>query len=228
MKRPISVFLYSSFLIFIGVLISGLIIISSPLKADCLQLKKDPYPTGLYASQLLEFKAGFWIETKGPMFKGRGLTQKKKLHDTRLIYPSLRVLGCPKSSLEKSLTLGHKGHVIVGPVKCFKNGKGPDILIHEPRSDMNVSETFNVYVTPDEKGVGPWYEVVRNVTVSAANNFLEIELDGIVTKRGYPIKEFSWVKVEDANSQVVASHPRFSGFDVSAVKFMHQCNIPMS
>ncbi len=228
MKQPISVFLFRSFLIFISVLVSCLILISGPLKADCLQFKKNPYPNGLYASQMLEFKAGFWIKTKGPMYKGRGLTQKKKLHGSRLLYPAMRVLGCPKRSLETSLTLGHKGYVIVGPVKCFKNGKGPDILIHEPRSDMNVNETFNVYVTPDEKGRGPWYEVVTNVAVSAATNFLEIELDGIVNKRGYPIKEFSWVKVEDANSQVVASHPRFSGFDVSAVKFMHQCNIPIS
>ncbi len=203
--------------------------ISAPAKAQCDSLKKDPYPTGLYASQLLEFKPGFWIKTRGALATGwRKWEKKTPLHHTRTLFPSGRVLGCPKPTLEAALTLGHKGYVVVGPVKCFKNGKGPDILIHEPRSDMNVNETFNVYVTPDENGEGPWYPVVLNASVSNANNFLELELDGIVNKRGYPIKEFAWVKIEDANSQLVYSHERFSGFEVSAVKFMHQCNVPMS
>jgi len=203
--------------------------LSTPAKSACKSLIKDPYLTGLYASQLLEFKPGFWIKTRGAFATGyRKWKEKTPLHHTRTMFPSLRVLGCPKTSLETSLTLGHKGYVVVGPVKCFKNGKGPDVLIHEPRSDMNVNETFNVYVTPDEDGVGPWYPVIFNASVSAANNFLELELDGIVNKRGYPITEFRWIKIEDANSQLVYSHERFSGFEVSAVKFLHQCNVPMS
>ena len=47
----------------------------------------------------------------------------------------------------------------------------------------------------------------------------------MVNERGYPIEEFRWVKVEDANSKFVLSNERFSGFELSAVKFLHQCAI---
>ena len=198
-------------------------------QAECPYSVIDPYPNGLYASQMLAFKPGYWIQTRGPMAKGwRKMKRKRKLHHTRRMYPDKRVLGCPKPTLDTSLTLGHEGFVIVGPAKCFKNGKGPDIIIHEPRSEMNLNETFNVYVTPDKNGIGPWYQIAAKAAVSNANNYFELELDGVVNERGYPITEFAWIKIQDANSQLVMSHERYSGFEVSAVKFMHQCGIPMS
>ncbi len=199
----------------------------APALAACNAWIKEPVKEGFYASQLLAFKPGPWIERKGSAFKGKDLARKKRLHMHRLINPALRVLGCPKLTLEDSLTLGHGGYVIVGPSDCFKNGKGPDILIHEPRSDMNMNESFNIYVTPDRAGKGPWYNVAKNVTVSSANNFLELELTGIIDAHGHPVDEFSWIKIEDANSRVVLSHARYAGFDISAVKFIHSCNVPV-
>lgn len=189
-----------------------------------------PDKKGVYASQLHEFVAGYWIKLKGPLSMdfGKKYREPKSLHMSRLVNPARRVLGCPKATLEGSLTLGHEGYVVVGPHKCFKNGKGPDIIIHEPRSDINWNETFNVYVTDDERGKGPWYRVAFNQTVSKHNNFLALELDGIVNARGVPMEEFRWVKIEDANSKLVLSNSRFSGFDVSAVKFMHECAAPLS
>ncbi|MBO6548926.1 MAG: hypothetical protein JJ964_04815 [Rhizobiales bacterium] len=185
---------------------------------------------GVYASLLHDFVAGYWIKLKGPLSMdfGNRYREPKALHMSRLVNPARRVLGCPKATLEGSLTLGHEGYVVVGPSKCFKNGKGPDIIIHEPRSDINWNETFNVYVTDDEKGKGPWYQVASHSTVSKHDNFLALELDGIVNARGVPMEEFRWVKIEDANSKLVLSNPRFSGFDVSAVKFMHECAVPLS
>jgi hypothetical protein len=185
---------------------------------------------GVYASLLHDFVAGYWVKLKGPLSMdfGKSYREPKSLHMSRLVNPARRVLGCPKSTLEGSLTLGHEGYVVVGPHKCFRNGKGPDIIVHEPRSDINWNETFNVYVTDDEKGKGPWYKVASQKTVSKYDNFLALELDGIVNPRGVPIEEFRWVKIEDANSKLVLSNPRFSGFDVSAVKFMHQCAVPLS
>lgn len=189
-----------------------------------------PDKKGVYASQLHKFVAGYWVKLKGlaSMDFGKKYRESKPLHMSRLVNPARRVLGCPKATLESSLTLGHGGYVVVGPSKCFKNGKGPDIIIHEPRSDINWNETFNVYVTDDEKGKGPWFRVAFNQTVSRHNNFLTLELDGIVNARGVPMEEFRWVKIEDANSKLVLSNSRYSGFDVSAVKFMHECNIPLS
>ncbi len=196
-------------------------------KAECLSVY-DPYKGGVYASQLLEFRPGFWIKTRGALATGyRKFKKNTPLHHTRVMFPEPRVLGCPKATLEQSLTLGHGGYVIVGPHDCFKNGKGTDIIIHEPRSDMNLNETFHVYVTDDKNGQGPWYEVARDIAVSSANNYLELELEGIVNERGYPLEEFFWVKIIDANSQLVYGHERFSGFDLSAVKFMHQCSVPI-
>lgn len=202
---------------------------SSHAFAGCNNADIDPYPKGLYASDLLEFKPGYWLDTAGILAgEGAGFNQPKKLHPDRLIHPANRVLGCPKLSLEKSLTLGHEGKVVVGPEKCFRNGEGPDILIHEPRTEFNTQETINVYVTNDEEGKGPWYQIAKSMTVNKHTNFLELELDGIVNARGYPLEEFRWIKIEDAGSKVVRSNKRFSGFEVSAVKFMHQCAIPVS
>ena len=189
-----------------------------------------PDKRGVYASLLHDFVAGYWVKVKGSLSMGFGAKHRepKALHMSRLVNPQRRVLGCPKATLEGSLTLGHGGYVVVGPQRCFKNGKGPDIIIHEPRSDINWNETFNVYVTDDEKGKGPWYRIAFNRTVSKDNNFLALELDGIVNARGVPMEEFRWVKIEDANSQLVLSNSRYSGFDVSAVKFMHECHVPLS
>lgn len=209
-------------LAFIPVFIFGK---SIPAHAACAV--KSPYPQGFYASQLLDFKPGPWIMRMGPLYQGKDLVQKMRLHDGRLFNPGARVLGCPKSSLENSLTLGHGGYVIVGPADCFKNGKGPDILIHEPRSNINQNESFNVYVTADSNGKGPWFQIAKNVVVSNANNFLEIELGGIIDNRGYPVDEFKWIKIEDAYSLVVLSDRRYAGFDLSAVKFLHRCNVPI-
>lgn len=199
-----------------------------PAKADCRI--KSPYKKGEYAEQLLDFVAGYWISLLGEDAKDYGITHRKKmpLHMFRLINPAGRVLGCPKSSLETALTLGHEGYVIVGPKNCFRDGPGPDILIHEPRTDINTNESFNVYVTEDSKGRGPWYKVASEQTVSSNNNFLEIDIGGLKTARGYPLEEFVWVKIEDANSQVVLSNRRYSGFDVSAVQFLHPCKINVS
>ena len=185
---------------------------------------------GVYASQLHEFVAGYWIKLKSPLSMdiGEKFREPKALHMSRLVNPARRVLGCPKATLEGSLTLGHEGYVVVGPNRCFKNGKGPDIIIHEPRSDINWNEAFHVYVTDYEKGKGPWYRAAFNQTVSPDNNFLAVELDGIVNARGVPMEEFRWVKIQDANSKLVLSNARYSGFDVSAVKFMHECSIPLS
>lgn len=189
----------------------------------------DPYPRGLYASDMLLFRPGYWINSTGYMLEDPKYNWKNEdLHPSRLLNPAVRVLGCPKQSLEKSLTLGHGGEVIVGPLKCFRNGEGPDVLIHEPRTQFNTEETINVFVTDDEKGKGPWYKIASNKAVNGHNNFMELELDGVVNARGYPIEEFRWVKIVDAESKVVRSNRRFSGFEVSAVKFMHQCAIPIS
>lgn len=188
----------------------------------------DPYEGGRYASRLLVYKPGYWINTKGPLYHPWGKAQEKTpLHHTRKLYPERMVLGCPKATLEQSLTLGHEGYVVVGPQDCFRTGKGPDVIIHEPRTDMNTNETFNVYVTPDPDGKGPWYKIASNILVSSANNFLELNLEGIKSEKGYPIEEFFWVKVEDANSKAVYSHEYFSGFELSSVKFMHQCSVPI-
>ncbi len=217
MKRLLTLFLFSC------------VAAPSFAQAQCPYSVKDPYPNGLYASQILAFNPGYWIQTLGPMATDwHTMRKKRELHHTRIMYPAKRVLGCPKPTLDTSLTLGHEGFVIVGPVECFRNGKGPDIIIHEPRSEMNLNETFNVYVTSDKKGSGPWYQIANKVSVSNANNYFELELDGIVNERGHPITEFAWIKIQDANSQLVLSHERYSGFEVSAVKFMHQCSIPMS
>lgn len=219
------------FVIFIlaPVFILGQVFIPSLARAECPNAKNDPYPNGLFASRLLEFSAGYWINYRGPLAQNEHtLREKKSLHSSRLIYPGRRVLGCPKATLEESLTLGHEGFVIVSPMECFRAGKGPDIVIHEPRSNMNLNEMINVYVTPDEKGRGPWYLIGKNLAVNKDTNYLELELEGVVNKRGYPITEFHWVKVEDANSRLVFSNERFSGFEVSAVKFMHSCNVPLS
>lgn len=201
---------------------------ASPAQAVCLI--ESPFKTGTYAERLLDFVAGYWISLLGENAIDYGITfrEKKPLHTFRLINPASRVLGCPKTSLENSLTLGHEGYVIVGPRNCFRDGPGPDILIHEPRTDINTQETFNVYVTEDGKGRGRWHKVVSAKTVANHNNFLEIDIAGLKTERGYPLQEFTWVKIEDANSQIVLSNRRFSGFDVSAVKFLHPCKIDVS
>lgn len=205
-----------------------LLIAATPAKASCLI--KSPYPKAEYAEQLLDFVAGYWISLLGEDAIDYGITIRKKnpLHMFRLINPAQRVLGCPKTSLENALTLGHEGYVIVGPRNCFRDGPGPDILIHEPRTDINTSESFNVYITPDSKGKGPWYKIVSNQTVSTSNNFLEIDIGGLKTERGYPLEEFTWVKIEDANSQEVLSNQHYSGFDVSAVQFIHPCKLDLS
>lgn len=201
----------------------------SPAMAEltCNEVE-DPYKGGRYASRILTFKPGYWIQTRGPLATGyRTFLQKQPLHHTRTMFPESRVLGCPKPTLEAALTLGHEGYVVVGTSDCFRAGQGPDIIIHEPRSDMNLNESFNVYVTPDLNGNGPWYPVAHDIVVSNANNFLELELEGIKDRNGRLVEEFYWVKVEDANSKLVFSHERFSGFDISAVKFMHQCSVPV-
>lgn len=202
--------------------------LSGPANAACRI--KSPYKQGEYAAQILDFVAGYWISMLGENAIDYGITfrEKKPLHMFRLINPGARVLGCPKTSLDNALTLGHEGYVIVGPKNCFRNGPGPDILIHEPRTDINTNESFNVYITEDYKGKGPWYKVASEQTVSSSNNFLEIDISGIKTERGYPLEEFTWVKIEDANSQVVLSNRRYSGFDVSAVQFLHPCRINVS
>ncbi len=129
--------------------------LSSPAKAACLI--ESPYKNGEYAERLLDFVAGYWISLgENAIDYGITFREKKPLHTFRLINPAQRVLGCPKTSLEDALTLGHEGYVIVGPRNCFRDGPGPDILIHEPRTDINTNESFNVYVTPDSKGQGPW------------------------------------------------------------------------
>lgn len=207
--------------------LAGILALTASAKADCTTLVKAPVEGGFYASQMLEFKPGFWVFSKGPLYKGTDLIQKRRLHIRRLINPERMVLGCPKTALSDSLTLGHGGFVTVGASDCFKNGKGPDILIHEPRSDVNTSETFNVYVTPDPKGAGPWYLVAKEAAVSNADNFLALELDGIRDKRGRRVEEFFWVRIEDSMSMIVPSDQHFSGFDVSAVKFLHSCHVPV-
>ena len=222
MKRMIAIIALGLFLCLSGLLPGK----PDPAFAACATISTDPYSNGLYASDLLTFVAGYWVNLRGPdAINWRHFREKKSLHPARLVNPARFVLGCPKDSLESSLTLGHEGFVIVGPSKCFRNGQGPDILVHEPRSDLNTAETINVYVTTDEKGEGPWYKIADKKTVDKSSNYLELELDGIVNERGYPIEEFRWVKVEDANSKLVLSNKRFSGFEVSAVKFLHQCAI---
>lgn len=191
-------------------------VLSTPAVANCAI--KSPYQWGEYASEMFSFVPGHWFS----------MIFKKKLHSSRLFNPSKRALGCPKLSLQESLTLGHQGYVILGLDKCFRNGNGPDILIHEPRTEMNTNETFNVYVTEDETGKGEWYKIASNISVSRENNFIELEIDGIFSPRGYPLEEFRWLKIEDANSKVVLSNRLYSGFDVSAVKFLYPCHVPVS
>ncbi len=194
---------------------------SQPPVIDKYELK------GFFASRMLDFVPGFWVNYVKGKEKGKFEEQKKPLHPDRLKNPENHVLGCPKQTLESSLTLGHSGYVIVGPEHCFRNGKGPDILIHEPRSDRNVYETFHVHVTADRTGKGPWYEVAHDIVVDNSNNYLELELDGIVNERGVPVEEFIWIKIEDANSKKVETSQRYAGFEISAVKFLHSCRLPI-
>lgn len=212
-------------------LLCALMMMTLAPTANAACLIKSPYETkGSYAENFFDFVAGYWISLRGEraIDFGESYRKRRALHTFRLVNPAQRVLGCPKTSLEDALTLGHEGYVIVGPRNCFRNGPGPDILVHEPRTDINTQESFNVYITADGKGKGPWHKVVTAKTVSTHNNFLEIDISGIKTARGYPLEEFVWVKIEDANSQVVLSNKHYSGFDVSAVKFLHPCKIDVS
>ena len=148
---------------------------------------------------------------------------------------SEKVLGPPKKTINQSLSLGHHGEVIIGylkkaddpsSVKCFVNGDGWDIMIHEPKSTRNFisnnrEEDVDIYITKNKiiSKETKWHFLGRYNVVGLKDNLIKVDMNNI--KFGY------WVKLKDAGSKMVRNS-EYSGFDASAVilRRIGHCDIP--
>src|SRR3990167_2934187 len=135
------------------------------------------------------------------------------------------VLGKPKSNLYSSLSLGHRGEVIVGytngykkaeTVKCFDNKEGYDIYVHEPHIPANKQESVEVYISEDRelKPSSKWHFIGKKDVNEGIDGWMGFDMGD--TKKAY------WVKLKDGNSRLIDSI-FYSGFEASSVKLKYPC-----
>jgi len=180
-------------------------------------------PTGVLADYAVEFAPGHGLPVD--VLKNPAAYQNK-------------ILGGPKGALDKALSLGTFGHVIVAytmgranlkKVVCFrrnedgKYGTGAaDIYVHEPPTSNNRPETVEVLAATD-KVLTPatqWHSLGIKSVADSRNNFIPFTLP-------HSIELAYYAKVVDAGSKLTPAGA-LAGFDASAVYFTLPCEQAIS
>ena len=143
------------------------------------------------------------------------------------------VLRGPKLDLDRALSLGHYGEVVVSrrlgmetPV-CFERAEGdvewidererkPSIMVHEPASSNNMEETVEVFVTSEKilNEKTHWESLGIKSVTGHKDNWIPFFLPEKFEKGFY-------VKLRDAGSEKISGI--YAGFEASSVRFENPC-----